>query len=348
LFPSNIRLLFVSIVLLQNNKAKRRIILLLMKLMTQVDIKRQTPSLTHRNSVLILGSCFSESIGAKLVAGGFRTDINPTGIVYNPLSVARTLEQIIEGKVYTPSDLFEYGGLWHSFMHHGSFSSSDQEKVLRHINARLKQAHDEFPAVDRLFITFGTAYVYRTLDGEVVSNCHKVPESQFTRTRLEVEEILSVYRALLERCIAANPSLQIVFTVSPIRYVRDGLHESQISKGILLNAVDNLTKAFPDHVHYFPSYEILLDELRDYRFYADDLVHPSSLAVEYIWERFADTYLDSDTVALAKDCESIHKALQHRPLHDDDESYKEFLGQIKLKINRLKEKYPYLGLKLYE
>jgi hypothetical protein len=178
----------------------------------------------------------------------------------------------------------------------------------------------------------------------VVSNCHKRSERDFNRRRISVAEIVSTYVPLIDTLLLRNPSLKIIFTVSPIRHVRDGLSANQLSKSTLLLAVDELCRRNPEVCHYFPSYEIMMDELRDYRFYADDLVHPSPVAVEYIWERFAQTHFSDETRRVGAECESINKSLQHRPLHPDSEEYKRFLGQIVLKIRRLKEKYPYLEL----
>jgi hypothetical protein len=316
-----------------------------MKLITAVEIEREMPRLSHRDKMLMMGSCFSDSIGDKLSLGGFKVDINPFGTLYNPISIARALREILSGKVYSEQDLFQYQGLWHSAMHHGSFSGADKADVLLHINNRLSDAHQNWEQTDVLFLTFGSAFVYYNNEGEVVGNCHKLPEASFRRRRLSVEEIVEDYQSLLDLLLNENRKLKLILTVSPIRHLRDGLHQNQLSKATLLLAIDKLKELYPDKIYYFPAYEIMMDELRDYRYYADDLMHPSQLAVEYIWEKFAQTCFDSDTLALAGECEKIYKALHHRPLHNDDEAHKEFLGQIVLKINRLKEKYPYLEFK---
>jgi hypothetical protein len=321
-------------------------IFVLMKLMTTIGMEGRLPEVGHTNRLMMLGSCFSESIGAKFSCSGFRVDINPFGVLYNPLSVAEAIVEITSDKVYCDKDLFEYNGLWHSYMHHGSFSGKDRKATLRNINERLEQAQRQWPEVDRLFITFGTSYVYSLKsDGRIVSNCHKLPENVFSRRRLSVEEIVDVYSPLISSLISNNRDLSILFTVSPIRHQRDGFHANQLSKSVLLLAIDRLTELFPDNVMYFPAYEIMMDELRDYRYYADDMMHPSDLAVDYIWERFVSLCFNSETKALAKECEDINRALSHRPLHVDDEANKEFLRKIVLKIDQLKEKYPYLEFK---
>ena len=192
-------------------------------------------------------------------------------------------------------------------------------------------------------LTFGTAYVYEQKEtGKVVANCHKLPEKNFIRRRLEIDEIVEDYTLLLDELISLNPQLKILFTVSPIRHIRDGMHANQLSKSVLLLAIDRLMQRYPQVTCYFPSYEIVLDELRDYRFYADDMVHPSTLTINYLWERFSETFFTPETQNLIKECETIRKAIAHKPFHPESEEHKRFLGQIVLKIERLNGKYPYL------
>lgn len=316
-----------------------------MKLITSVDIEKDIPHLSHRDKVLMLGSCFSDNIGERLNHCGFQTDINPFGTLYNPVSIIRALNEIEQGKLYTENDLFEYQGLWHSPMHHGSFSGTDKGKVLSHINFRLSQAHQNWEDIHFLFLTFGSAYIYYDKNNRVVGNCHKLPETTFERKRLSVDEIIDTYKPFFDKIIAKRKELNIIITVSPIRHLRDGLHQNQLSKATLLLAAEGLKALYPKQLHYFPAYEIMMDELRDYRFYADDMMHPSDLAVNYIWEKLADTCFNKETYQLAEECEKIYKALAHRPLHPDDNANKEFLGKIVLKINQLKKKYPYLEFK---
>jgi len=316
-----------------------------MKLTTPVEIEKDFPHISHRDNVLVLGSCFSDNIGEKLHTSGFQTEINPFGTLYNPVSIARAIYEIEEKKKYTEDNLFYYQGLWQSDMHHGSFSDSDKETVLNHINNRISKAHNTWVNTNVILLTFGSAFVYYNKTGEVVSNCHKRPESEFNRQRLTVEGIISIYEPLLNSLIEQNRELNIIMTVSPIRHLRDGLHQNQLSKSTLLLAIDKLKSLFPHNIYYFPAYEIMMDELRDYRFYADDLMHPSTMAIEYLWEKFTTCSFENETQQLAEECQKIYKAINHRPLHADKGTHKEFLKQIVLKINRLKEKYPYLEFK---
>lgn len=316
-----------------------------MNLITPVELPAQIPGITHAQRLLLLGSCFAENIGALLTGNNFRTDVNPFGILYNPLSISTALRQIIAGRTYTEGDLFFFRECWHSPMHHGSFSSASPSETLQRINTRLQEAHNLLEQTDWLLLTFGTAYVYEQHDtGSIVANCHKLPEKQFTRRRLTVEEIVTDYTSLLCGLRARCPRLKVLFTVSPIRHVRDGLHANQLSKATLLLAIDRLQEAFPEAVFYFPSYEIVLDELRDYRFYADDMLHPSPLAVHYLWERFGTVFFSQETKIIMHECEDLRKALAHKPFHPGSEAHNRFLGQIVLKIEQLKGKYPYLDL----
>ena len=316
-----------------------------MKLLTPVERPARRPCIDYPHRLMLLGSCFATHIGARLQESRFRCDVNPYGVLYNPLSISTALREMLAGKVYTPDDLYEHQGLWHSPMHHGDFSAASAGDALRKINLRLEQAARQQDGLDFLLLTWGTAWVYEDREtGRVVGNCHKLPEACFRRRRLSVEEIVADTASLLSVMLARNNRLQVVLTVSPIRHVRDGLHDNQLSKATLLLAAEQVRAAFPDRVFYFPAYELLLDELRDYRFYADDLVHPSDLAVRYVWERFIEWCLSPDARRVMAEVEDIRKALAHRPLHPESEEYKRFLGQIVLKIERLNGKYPYFDL----
>lgn len=314
-----------------------------MNFRTSVDLPLRLPPVSHAGHLLMLGSCFAENIGRKLSDYKFSIDLNPFGILYNPLSVAKALHEIVEGKIYNVDDLFFYRDCWHSSMHHGQFSSPDKEVVLAQINDRLLSSHRRMDRTDWLLITFGTSYVYQQKEsGQVVSNCHQLPERSFTRRRLSVAEIVATYQTILSELFTRYPQLKILCTVSPIRHIRDGMTENQLSKATLMLAIDELRSLYPEQLFYFPSYEIVLDELRDYRFYADDMVHPSSLAVEYIWEKFSETFFSDATIRLMKTVEEINRALTHKPFRPESDGYKDFIKQTLFKIDKLNGEYPYL------
>ena len=317
----------------------------MMEFFTPVSLPVDLPAIAHADVLMSLGSCFSEAMGERLKISKFRCDVNPFGILYNPLSIAEALQEMMEGKVYGREDLFWHNGCWHSPMHHSDFSADTVEETLRLINGRLQVAAGEVDDLDFLLLTFGSAVVYEAKDtGRVVGNCHKLPERNFGRRRLSVEEIAAEYAALFAELFARNARLKVYLTVSPIRYLRDGLHESQLSKATLLLAVEEICKAFPGRAFYFPAYEIVTDELRDYRFYADDMVHPSTKAVDYVWQRFCEI-ITPESRGIMASCEDVHKMLCHKPFRPESDEYKRFLEQIVLKIDRLNEKYPYLDFK---
>jgi hypothetical protein len=217
------------------------------------------------------------------------------------------------------------------------------EACLQKINERFVCSADNMQNVNRLFITFGTSYVYRLKEnGQIVANCHKLPAKTFVRERLSIQQIVERWEELLADLFAINKALIVFFTVSPVRYWQDGVHENQLSKSILLLAVEQIKELFPERIVYFPAYELMMDELRDYRFYAEDLFHPSDTAIRYIWERFVETYMNEQTQLLIKEASQIQKALNHRPLNPQNKSYKQFLSQTLLQIKQFNEKMPYL------
>ena len=274
-----------------------------MKWHTEIEIPNSPWQLSPESRVLLVGSCFTDEIGAKMQQHGLHACCNPTGVLYNPLSIVQSLNGDMR------IELVEHDGLYHSMAHHGSFSGTDSEQVLQ-AQTELHQALEE---ADAVFITFGTSYVYYR-NNQVVANCHKLPEREFTRSRLTVEQILSAWRPL----IRTMPDKHWVFTVSPIRHQRDSMHGNQLSKAVLLLAIEQLQQDFPEQVTYFPAYELLLDELRDYRFCADDLVHPSAQAVEYIWQRLCDTFLSPASLSTLQQNYKQWLRSQHRPLHANE------------------------------
>ncbi|NDV46842.1 GSCFA domain protein [Paludibacter sp. 221] len=313
---------------------------------TKVEIPKAAESIGYEDNIMTLGSCFSENIGKKLQESSFLTDVNPFGVLYNPMSIYRSLRHLLDNQLFSEKDLFSDGSLWHSFSHSSLFSGVDKEKCLNGLNAGLKKSSGFLRTTKHLLVTFGTAWVYEYKDnGCVVSNCHKLPAGKFNRVRLGVDEIVNKYSEIIKELNRQNAGINIIFTVSPIRHWKDGAHENNISKGILLQAIDVLQKRF-ENVGYFPAYEILLDELRDYRYYAPDMLHPSDVAVSYIWERFSDAYFSEETLAVKKRVEQLKADLSHRPLHPEADAYKKFLEAIDNKREKLVKDYPFLADRL--
>lgn len=303
-----------------------------MKFTTSINIK-PNKTIDHNSRIIMLGSCFAENIAKKLINCGFNVVMNPMGILYNPISIFSALKRIAEGREFTENELFQHNGLWTSFMHHGSFSHADKAKALQIMNERLREGHEQLKNATHLIITFGSAEVYER-NGVVVSNCHKLPAREFTHRLLSVEEIVTSNVQLS----TINPHLSTIFTISPVRYLGNGAHHGQINKATLLLATNQICQTTT--AEYFPSYEIMMDELRDYRYYAADMIHPSDVAVEYIYERFAETYLTNEAIRTAKDIEKIKKSLSHRPLHPDSEEYQIFKKKLSQQIDAIVKKYP--------
>ena len=311
-----------------------------MNLQTKITVAAPDFLIDYNSRLMMLGSCFAENMGSKFSYYKFDVDVNPCGIIYNPLSVANVLRLIVEGKQFEKSDLRQVGGKWVSLYHHGAFSSTDPDECLRRINDRLTKATGELRTLDLLVITWGTAWVYRyTRENIVVSNCHKIPSQEFERSRLSVEDIVKEYLVLIGRLREINPGLRILFTVSPIRHWKDGAHGNQLSKATLLLAIDRLREEL-QHVYYFPAYEIVLDELRDYRFYADDMLHMSGFTVDYIWERFLYSFISPEVVGLMNQIGRVNKGVAHRPFDPQSEEYHRLVKKMLAEIAMISRSYP--------
>ncbi len=299
-----------------------------MKFRTEIDVPAFGQKIDHSQHGFSIGSCFAESIAGKLRQYKFPLAGNPFGVLYNPFSIAGALESLAEGRMWTEDDLSENGGLWFSWDHHGRFSAATSVGALAEINKAASEGAEALAKAGYIVITFGTAWVFE-LDGRVVANCHKQPAQVFTRRRLTVDEIVSRFSALMEGPLKGK---QVIFTVSPVRHLKDGFEENSLSKAVLRCAVGELVEKYPG-AHYFPAYEILNDDLRDYRFYADDLVHPSDAAVEYIWEKFSGAAFGEKTLALLPQIENAVRAAAHRPFNIDTKAHAAFrrtmLGQIR-------------------
>jgi hypothetical protein len=275
-----------------------------MEFITKVETGNKGLGISHHERIVMLGSCFVDNIGAKLVDAGFDCTVNPFGTLYNPVSILNAL-------------------------------CNRDDEFLRWTQKNDEISDDEIDA-DIYILTFGTSWVYQLKQtGHIVANCKKAPENLFQREMVGVEQIAADYGEFIAKKIVPQGK-KIVFTVSPIRHKRDGMHENQLSKAVLLLAVDKLCKNYPDNCFYFPAYEIMMDELRDYRFYADDMIHPSAKAVDYIWERFGETYFNKETQRYRNEFESLSKTLSHKPFNSESEEYKQLISTTKDKLNELK------------
>lgn len=302
-----------------------------MKFRTEIEIAPFAARIGYRHRLLALGSCFSETIARRLADAKFRIAANPLGILFNPHSIASAVQALAERRPVGRDELHSDGEVWFHDDFHGAFSEADPEEALRRMNAARTAGAEALEGADWLLVTFGTAWVYER-NGRVVANCHRRPAAEFVRRRLRVEEIVELYAALLAGPLAGK---QLVLTVSPVRHVGDGLAGNALSKAILRVAAAELAERFPQQVHYFPSFEIVTDDLRDYRFYGDDLVHPSAQAVGYIWEKFVAALLDEEAQRLLPEVEAIVAAARHRPRHPGGKAYRDFCQKCLQRIAAL-------------
>ena len=315
---------------------------------TPVELPCGTLDISHKSRLILIGSCFAGNIGAALLDKKFNADINPFGVQYNPLSIATVLSRIVDGTPFDGNspELFEHNGKWHSILHHSDFSRDSKEALIEGINERLMKAHKAIAGCNVIIITLGTAYAYtRNSDNSVAGNCHKLPACCFTRSLLGIEDICGRLMSVMQRIMALNPGVKFLFTVSPIRHLRDGAHDNQKSKATLLLAIDKIIDEHPGCCHYFPAYEILLDELRDYRFYAEDMTHPSTTAIEYIWECLGNCCFSNETAAINGQIEEIIRGMSHRPFDEESDGYRQFVRSLVQKIEALTAQHPFLDFK---
>lgn len=302
-------------------------------LQTAVSVAPSSATINHSTQLLLMGSCFSDSIATHMKDCGLNAAANPFGTLYNPLSIAECVKRAIEGKIMTEDDVVFYNGMWHSWLHHGSFSNTDKKICMADCNNSIQKVHRLLEHPTTIIFTFGTSYVYR-FGGRVVANCHKLPAKLFVRSLLSVEDIVSVWQPLLERLLSKGHT--VLFTVSPIRHLADGAHGNQVSKATLLLSLEQLSTigtaptvaASSPKVLYFPAYEIVLDELRDYRFYGDDMVHPSPLAERIVWKRFQETFMDATTIATCEKYMHYNQLLRHRPIHPNSPEFEKYNQNI--------------------
>lgn len=314
-----------------------------MEFRTPIDLPKHAEPINPQDQVLFAGSCFAENIGSEMAAHKFTCAVNPFGVLYNPASIRLCFEEVRE-EFPVGDFLFEANGSWHSWLHDSTFSRSTREECLSHLCQSLDTVREELRRCHTLFLTFGTNHAYRLKEsGVVVGNCHKQPGRLFEEIQLDTDRCAEEIRATIALCRQWNPQMRFVLTVSPYRYAKYGFHGNQLSKATLLLALDEVCRTEAGCL-YFPAYEIVLDELRDYRFYKEDMLHPSAQAVAYIWECFQKTFFTPATQTFIREWEEIRRALEHRPLHPESEAYKVFLSKTLLKLVSIRKKYPNLAL----
>lgn len=309
----------------------------------KIPIPKASQTINYQSKVLLLGSCFSENIGNKFNHFKFTASVNPFGIIFNAISLEKLIVRAVQKVFFTEKDVFFHNDLWHCYEVHSELSNLDKDELLKTLNQLIESTNEQINRLSHCIITLGTSWVYRnTISGEIVANCHKVPQKEFTKELLSAQENEKALQNIVKSILSINPNCQFIFTISPVRHIKDGFFENNVSKGNLSSALYNLlnTEYCKLQTEYFPSYEIVIDELRDYRFYEKDMLHPNDLAVDYIWERFSETFFDSDTLTIMKEVTVIQKGLAHRPFNPNTETHQKFVEQLQLKIQSLKTKMP--------
>lgn len=323
--------------------------------MSQLKFKLTLPSkrsafpIGYRDKTLLIGSCFSENIGSKLNTHLFNVLENPHGILFNPISVAQSLMDCINNKIYQEADLFSLNEVWNSWHHHSRFSGLTIKETLDKINSSIHQGHQFLKTTDHLVITLGSAWVYQLNNqssftvGQVVANNHKASANWFDKRLMQPNELIELLKNLVKQLLSFNPHLHIVFTISPVRHLREGLVENNRSKAVLIHAVHEVVDTH-DPIDYFPSYEYIMDDLRDYRFYSEDMVHPNYAASNYVWEKLVETYMNEETQIIMKQLAELQLAMQHKPFFAGSTQHQDFLRNCVAKTEQLLSLYPYLAL----
>ena len=299
------------------------------------------PAAEHRidyqSKILLIGSCFAENIGHKLNYFKFDALTNPYGVLFHPAAINRLVTDCLTEKEYTKEDLVFHNEKWHSFNHHSDFSNKNASDLITTLNNRIQETRKRIQASSQLIITLGTAWVYKEKKTDtIVANCHKIPQKNFEKKLLEYPEICEYLSNTVATIKELNPKTELIFTLSPIRHLKDGIQENSLSKALLLAAIH---KTIGSGVHYFPAYEIVMDDLRDYRFYKEDMLHPSQVAIDYIWKLFNTTWISEKTKELQKEIQTIQTGLAHKPFDVQSEAHKKFIERLKLKIKKIEKKY---------
>ncbi len=315
--------------------------MLIMELQTKIPLGKASSAIDYESSLLLLGSCFAEHIADKLHYYRFRLLSNPFGILFQPIAIERLIARSLAGERYTEDELFYLNEAWHSFDAHSDLSKTTNRTCMNSLNKGLESTRDQILESTHIIITLGTAWVYRHKQRDsIVANCHKVPQKEFAKELLSTEEVQSSLMRIIELIKSANQNATVVLTVSPVRHLKDGFVENSRSKAHLIAAVQQVVN--DNNAQYFPSFELVMDELRDYRFYATDMVHPNELGVNYVWEKFRDVWIDPHSYPIMEAVDQVQKGLQHKPFKPDSEAHRNFLKNLDIKIRELKATYPHI------
>ena len=312
-----------------------------MQFTTKIPISNSNHPIDYDSKMVSLGSCFAVNIADKFNYYKFQNTVNPFGILFHPLAIHTIIRRAVEEDFFAESELFFHNERWHCFDVHSDLSHSNKGDLLQNLNQGLLEIKSQIKAATHVIITYGTAWVYKEKTSQkIVANCHKVPQAQFEKELLSAAQIENAIAETIGLLLKVNPNVNMVLTISPVRHLKDGFTQNQQSKANLIIGIHQTINRQPTTFNYFPSYEIMIDELRDYRFYAQDMIHPNQTAIDYIWERFAETSISKESFLIMDEVERIQKALSHKPFHPNSESHQKFVLQVAQSIARLQEKFP--------
>lgn len=314
-----------------------------MQFRTPIPISESIFSIDYNSKIMSVGSCFAVNMAEKFNEFKFQNNCNPFGIIFNPVSIEKLVERIVNKRAFTERDIFFHNDLWHCFEVHSELSNPGKEAFLNLLNGLIDSANQQITEATHFLFTYGTAWVYRNIEShEIVANCHKVPQKQFAKELVSIKRIQTSIQNTIRLIQSINPAAKFIFTISPVRHIKDGFIENTLSKAHLISAIHSAHNSQRITYNYFPSYEIMMDELRDYRFYAEDMLHPSQVAIDYIWQRFKETSISKKAFTIMDEVEGIQKGLSHRSFNPQSESHQKFMAKLQIRITKLHSEYPFM------
>ncbi|UUF16492.1 MULTISPECIES: GSCFA domain-containing protein [Flavobacterium] len=316
-----------------------------MQFRTQIPISKSNNPIDYNSKILSVGSCFAENMAEKFDYFKFQNETNPFGIIFNPVSIEKLFSRVCKEELFTEKDVFFHNERWHSFEVHSDVSNADRQELLETLNKAVTETNKKLKEATHIIITFGTSWIYRNIEStEIAANCHKVPQKQFLKELLSIEVIQKSIQNTVDLIQTLNPEINLIFTISPVRHIKDGFVENQLSKSHLFSALYSALNR--EHLklnaEYFPSYEIMMDELRDYRFYNEDMLHPNQIAIDYIWKLFSENYISQESISTMQEVDEIQKSLRHRSFNPESEQHQKFLAKLQQKMNLLEEKISHI------
>ncbi|WP_243472690.1 GSCFA domain-containing protein [Winogradskyella sp. MH6] len=314
-----------------------------MNLQTNIKLEKQPHhQIDYSSKLMLLGSCFSENIGGKFEYLKFQSEINPFGILFHPVALENLITRSINQDFYTEDELIYHNEIWSCFDAHSKLNSVSKDDLLSKLNEQIELMHQQINASTHIIITLGTAWVYRYIATDrIVANCHKIPQKQFQKELLSINDIVASLENIIALVRRVNPKVNFIFTVSPVRHLKDGFVENNISKSHLLSAIHQIVEP-RKQMFYFPSYEIMMDELRDYRYYNQDMIHPNNVALEYIWEKFKAVWLTEDAIGISQKLANIQTKKAHRPFNPNSDAHQKFLANLQLEIEDIQKEFPHI------